>query len=258
MTAASDTEPSGQIFDVAVIGGGINGCGIARELSGRGASVFLCEMGDLAASTSSASTKLIHGGLRYLEHGAFRLVRESLAERETLWRMAPHLISPLRCVLPHAPDLRPAWQLRAGLFLYDHLGGRHLLPPSVRLDLRGSPIGEALAPGRFRQGFEYSDCRVDDARLVVLNARDACDRGATIRPRTRALRLRGAGASWLLDTQHQDTQACETVQARVVVNAAGPWVLDLLRRVDGAATSRSARLRLVQGTHIVVRVTVKK
>ena len=252
MTAAPGISSSAPVHDVVVIGGGINGCGIARELSGRGASVFLCEKGDLAASTSSSSTKLIHGGLRYLEHGAFHLVREALAERETLWRMAPHLISPLRFVLPHEPALRPAWQLRAGLFLYDHLGGRRLLPPSSRIDLRGTAIGDALRPGRFRQGFEYSDCRVDDARLVVLNARDACDRGATIRTRTQAMRLHADDQGWLVETLHLDTGVREIVKARVVVNAAGPWVLDLLRRANDAARPRHSRLRLVQGTHIVV------
>ncbi|MGB3487543.1 MAG: FAD-dependent oxidoreductase, partial [Xanthobacteraceae bacterium] len=155
-----------QIFDLAIIGGGINGCGIARDAAGRGNSVFLCEMNDLASATSSASTKLIHGGLRYLEYYEFRLVREALMEREVLWRIAPHIVSPLRFVLPHHAGLRPAWLLRLGLFLYDHLGGRKLLPPTRSLDLSRDEVGRPLQPGRFTRGFEYSDCAVDDARLT--------------------------------------------------------------------------------------------
>src|SRR5215510_5373973 len=158
-------------FDVAIIGGGINGCGIARDAAGRGLSVFLCEQNDLASGTSSAATKLIHGGLRYLEYYEFRLVREALMEREVLWRMAPHIIWPLRFVLPHHRGLRPAWLLRLGLFLYDHLGGRKLLPPTRTLDLLADPAGKPLKRGEFKRGFEYSDCWVEDARLVALNAR---------------------------------------------------------------------------------------
>src|SRR5438552_1112994 len=156
------------VFDLAIIGGGINGCGIARDAAGRGLSVFLCERDDLASGTSSASTKLIHGGLRYLQHREFRLVRESLIEREVLWRMAPHIVRPLRFVLPHHAGLRPAWLLRLGLFLYDHIGGRKLLPPTRSVDLSHDQVGKSLVPGRFVKGFEYSDCFVDDARLVVL------------------------------------------------------------------------------------------
>jgi glycerol-3-phosphate dehydrogenase len=166
-----------QAFDLAIIGGGINGCGIARDAAGRGLSVFLCEQNDLASGASSASTKLIHGGLRYLEYFEFRLVREALAERETLWRIAPHVIWPLRFVLPYHEGLRPPWMLRLGLFLYDHLGGRKLLPATRSLDLVSDPVGRPLKGGQFRRGFEYSDCWVDDARLVALNARDAADRG---------------------------------------------------------------------------------
>ncbi len=171
-------------YDVAIIGGGINGCGIARDAAGRGLSVYLCEQADLGSGTSSASTKLIHGGLRYLEHLEFRLVREALMEREVLWRMAPHIIWPLRFVLPYHEGLRPAWLLRLGLFLYDHLGGRELLPATSTLDLTQDEAGRPLKRGDYSVGFEYSDCWVDDARLVTLNARDAADHGATICTRT--------------------------------------------------------------------------
>ena len=170
-------------YDVAIIGGGINGCGIARDAAGRGLSVYLCEQADLASGTSSAATKLIHGGLRYLNL-EFRLVREALMEREVLWRIAPHIIWPLRFVLPYHKGLRPAWLLRLGLFLYDHLGGRELLPPTSTLDRRRMWLVKH-EPGQYSLGFEYSDCWVDDARLVVLNARDAANRGAKIRTRTR-------------------------------------------------------------------------
>ncbi|HET6160970.1 MAG TPA: FAD-dependent oxidoreductase, partial [Dongiaceae bacterium] len=174
-------------FDVAIIGGGINGCGIARDAAGRGLSVYLCEQADLASGTSSASTKLIHGGLRYLEYYEFRLVREALQEREVLWRVAPHIVWPLRFVLPHHKGLRPAWLLRLGLFLYDHLGGRKKLPATRVVNLRADAAGAPLKPGDFTKAFEYSDCWVDDARLVVLNAVDAARRGADIRTRTRAI-----------------------------------------------------------------------
>ena len=185
------------LFDLAVIGGGINGIGIARDAAGRGLSVLLLEQGDLAGATSSASTKLIHGGLRYLEHYAFRLVRESLAEREVLWRAAPHVVGPLRFVLPYHAGLRPRWMIRAGLFMYDHLGGRKILPATRVLDLRRDPAGEPLRPD-FTTGFEYSDCWVDDSRLVVLNARDAAAHGADIRTRTRCLAARIADGVWHL------------------------------------------------------------
>ena len=185
-----------RIFDLAIIGGGINGCGIARDAAGRGNSVFLCEMNDLASGTSSWSTKLIHGGLRYLEYYEFRLVREALIEREVLWRIAPHIIRPLRFVLPHHAGLRPAWLLRLGLFLYDHLGGRKLLPPTRSVDLARDEVGKPLNANRYTRAFEYSDCWVDDARLVVLNARDAADRGADIRTRTRAVEIRQADGIW--------------------------------------------------------------
>jgi glycerol-3-phosphate dehydrogenase len=183
-------------FDIAIIGGGINGAGIARDAAGRGLSVLLLEQSDLASGTSSASTKLIHGGLRYLEHGAFRLVREALIEREVLLRIGPHLIRPMRFVLPHDPKMRPAWMLRLGLFAYDHLGGRDILPGTKVLDLSAGPLGAPLRR-QFRKGFEYSDCRVDDSRLVVLNALDAAERGAIVRPRVRLARAE-RGATWRL------------------------------------------------------------
>ena len=176
------------IYDIAIIGGGVNGCGIARDAAGRGAKVLLLERGDLAQGTSSASTKLIHGGLRYLEHYEFALVRESLSERERLWAIAPHIIWPLHFVLPHVKGLRPRWLLRLGLFLYDHIGGRKALPAAQGIDLRKHPAGAALKAG-FTTGYVYSDCWVDDARLVVLNARDAANRGAEIRTRTEVQQL---------------------------------------------------------------------
>jgi glycerol-3-phosphate dehydrogenase len=239
-----------RIFDVAIIGGGINGCGIARDAAGRGLSVYLCEQADLASGTSSASTKLIHGGLRYLEYYEFRLVRESLQEREVLWRIAPHIIWPLRFVLPHHRGLRPAWLLRLGLFLYDHLGGRDKLPATRSLDLRSDPAGAPLQPGQFAKAFEYSDCWVDDARLVVLNAVDAARRGADIRTRTRAVSAERRGPLWSLATEHAESGRHEEIQARTLVNAAGPWVARTLSGVARAETK--ARIRLVQGSHIVV------
>jgi glycerol-3-phosphate dehydrogenase len=237
-------------YDLAIIGGGVNGCGIARDAAGRGLSVFLCEMNDLASGTSSWSTKLVHGGLRYLEYYEFRLVREALMEREVLWKIAPHIIHPLRFVLPHHAGLRPAWLLRLGLFLYDHLGGRKLLPPTRTLDLRTDVTGKPLAPGRFTKGFEYSDCAVDDARLVVLNARDAAERGATIRTRTRAIETRQRDGRWQVTVEDAVTGARTTIFARVLVNAAGPWVHEFLAGTIGV--NARANVRLVQGSHIVV------
>lgn len=238
------------VHDVFVIGGGINGCGIARDLAGRGYSVHLAEMNDLASGTSSGSTKLIHGGLRYLEHYEFRLVREALKEREVLWRSAPHIIWPMRFVLPHHRGLRPAWLLRLGLFLYDHIGGRRLLPKTRTLDMRRDPAGRPLKP-LFSRGFEYSDCWVDDARLVVLNARDAADRGAVIHMRTRVASARREGAGWIIELVNDSTGKRETVAARLVVNAAGPWVDEVIGASLGRNDARN--VRLVQGSHIVVR-----
>ncbi|MBX3532356.1 MAG: glycerol-3-phosphate dehydrogenase [Rhizobiaceae bacterium] len=239
------------IYDIFIIGGGINGCGIARDAAGRGFSVFLAEMNDLASGTSSGSTKLIHGGLRYLEHYEFRLVRESLMEREILWKNAPHIIWPLRFVLPQPnPGLRPAWMVRLGLFLYDHLGGRKLLPPTRTLDMRSDPASRPLKP-LFRRAFEYSDCWVNDARLVVLNARDAADRGAVIRTRSRVTEARrNDTGGWTVTVEDTRTGAVQTVIARLLVNAAGPWVDKVLA---GAAGQNIHNVRLVQGSHIVVR-----
>lgn len=239
-----------QVFDLAIIGGGINGCGIARDAVGRGNSVFLCEMNDLASGTSSWSSKLIHGGLRYLEYYEFRLVREALLEREVLWQIAPHIIRPLRFVLPHHAGLRPAWLLRLGLFMYDYLGGRRLLPATRTVDLAHDPLGQPLAPGRFTKGFEYSDCFVDDARLVVLNARDAADRGAVIRTRTRAVKAQRLDGCWEVMLEDTITGAKSSIRARALVNAAGPWVEDVLN--GRAGVNAKSKVRLVQGSHIVV------
>jgi D-erythritol 1-phosphate dehydrogenase len=235
-------------YDLLVIGGGINGAGIARDAAGRGLSVLLVERDDLAAHTSSASTKLIHGGLRYLEFYEFRLVAEALAEREVLLAAAPHLIEPLAFVLPHEPHLRPAWMIRAGLFLYDRLGGRMTLPKSFGVNLAGSRWGAGLKP-RFGRGFVYADARVDDARLVVLNARDAQGRGAQIRVRTRLVRARRTNGLWRAEVSATGGKT-ETVSARGLVNAAGPWVKDVLDSVS--AEPARANVRHVKGSHIVV------
>lgn len=237
-------------YDIAIIGGGINGTGIARDAAGRGYTVFLAEKNDLAQGTSSGSTKLIHGGLRYLEHFEFNLVRESLTEREKLWAIAPHIIWPMRFILPHAPGLRPAWFLRAGLFLYDHIGGRRRLPPTRTLNLQSDPAGEALRPG-YRKAFEYSDCWVDDARLVVLNARDAANRGATIKTRTTVTELKREEDLWHVTLRASATAPPSTIKARLIVNAAGPWVDEVLANASGSNQAR--HIRLVQGSHIVVR-----
>lgn len=234
--------------DVLVVGGGINGAGIARDLAGRGLSVTLCEQGDLASATSQWSSKMIHGGLRYLEHGALGLVRKSLIEREGLLRSAPHLIRPLRLILPHDPGLRPAWMMRIGLFLYDHLAPQHLLPASQALDLRTHPAGQALQP-RFTQGFAYSDGCVDDARLVLANALDAHERGARILTRTRCESAHPDRSGWQARLQHADGRVTKLF-ARSIVNAAGPWADRLLGGTLGQTSTR--RLRLVQGSHIVV------
>ncbi|MDH7797385.1 MULTISPECIES: glycerol-3-phosphate dehydrogenase [unclassified Beijerinckia] len=236
------------MFDLVVVGGGINGCGIARDAAGRGLSVGLIEMNDLASGTSSASTKLIHGGLRYLEHWQFALVREALIEREVLLRIAPHLVRPMRFVLPVLPGMRPAWMLRAGLFLYDHLDRHRTLPGTVSLDLRTDAAGQPLRPGLVR-GFEYSDCAVDDARLVILNARDAADRGAVVRTRTKMLSAARQEGLWRIEVMGPDGSRDE-MRARALVNAAGPWAGDVANRTDGKTRTR---LRLDQGSHIVVR-----
>jgi glycerol-3-phosphate dehydrogenase len=236
------------VFDIAVIGGGINGCGIARDAAGRGLSVFLCDKGDLAGATSSASTKLIHGGLRYLEYYEFRLVREALIEREVLLRAAPHIIRPLRFVLPHHSGLRAAWFIRLGLFAYDHLGGRKILPPTRDLDLRQDEAGKPLRP-EFRRAFEYSDCWAEDSRLVVLNALDAAEHGTVISTRTEAVAAHRDGEFWAVDLIETGTRRVQRVRSRALVNASGPWVADVARRTgDGLHAS----MRLVKGSHIVV------
>ncbi|RUT99661.1 glycerol-3-phosphate dehydrogenase [Mesorhizobium sp. USDA-HM6] len=237
------------IHDIFVIGGGINGCGIARDAVGRGFSVFLAEMNDLASGTSSGSTKLIHGGLRYLEFYEFRLVREALMEREVLWKNAPHIIWPMRFVLPYAKGLRPAWLIRLGLFLYDHIGGRKLLPATKTLDMATDPAGKPLKP-LFRKAFEYSDGWVNDARLVALNARDAADRGAVIRTRTKVVSARRDGDLWTIKIQNVLTGETEQVRARLLVNAAGPWVDQVLAKAVGQNDVHN--VRLVQGSHIVI------
>ena len=236
------------IYDIAVIGGGINGCGIARDAVGRGLKVLLAEQNDLASGTSSASTKLIHGGLRYLEHYEFRLVREALIEREVLLTAAPHIIWPLRFILPHHKGLRPRWLVRIGLFLYDNLGGRKILPGTRSIDLRHDAAGAPLKPG-FTHAFEYSDCRVEDARLVALNARDAAERGADIHVRTRCTSARRDGNLWHLSFEDQGGTVTEA-KARALVNAAGPWVSSFL----GGAVGMNApdKIRTVKGSHIVV------
>ncbi|MCC6382266.1 MAG: glycerol-3-phosphate dehydrogenase, partial [Dehalococcoidia bacterium] len=235
--------------DIAVIGGGINGAGIARDAIGRGLSVLLCEKGDLGEGTSSRSGKLVHGGLRYLEHFEFRLVREALKEREVLLAVAPHIIWPMRFVLPHDVHQRPAWLVRAGLFLYDHLGGRGRRLPGCRmLHLDRELAGQAIKP-EFRRAFEYSDCWVDDARLVVLNAVDAHNRGARILLHTEAVAAHRTPARWQLDMHRADGSRA-TVAARVLVNAAGPWVERVLHDVVHLGSQR--HVRLVKGSHIVV------
>jgi D-erythritol 1-phosphate dehydrogenase len=238
------------IVDLLVIGGGINGVGIARDAAGRGLKVLLCERDDLAIGTSSRSGKLIHGGLRYLEYREFRLVREALIEREVLLRAAPHIIWPMRFVLPHSPEQRPAWLIRLGLFLYDHLGGRKILPPTRALDLARDPAGRPLKES-YRKAFEYSDCWVDDARLVVLNALDAAARGAEILTRTAASHARRAGDLWEVELEDRRSGQRRSVSARCLVNAAGPWVEAMLGAIEGAESRR--RVRLVKGSHIVTR-----
>lgn len=236
-------------YDLLVVGGGINGVGIARDAAGRGLRVLLCEKDDLAAHTSSASTKLIHGGLRYLEYYEFGLVRKALKEREVLLRAAPHIIRPLRFVMPHVPSLRPAWMIRAGLFLYDHLSRRELLPGSRGVDLRrhaaGGPLNKTL-----KRGFIYSDAWVDDARLVILNALDAKERGATILTRTRFAGAQREADGWLAQLVG-DGQEAIAIRARVIVNAGGPWASSLLRLT--MAQALHSDLRLVKGSHIVTK-----
>lgn len=236
-------------YDLLVVGGGINGAGIARDAAGRGLSVLLCEQDDLASHTSSASTKLIHGGLRYLEYKEFGLVRKALQERETLLRAAPHIMWPLRFVMPHMPNLRPAWLIRIGLFLYDHLAKRELLPGSRGIDMRRHAAGAPLVDS-IRRGFVYSDGWVDDARLVVLNALDAKERGAEILTRTKLVSAERRSDEWEARLQQPDG-AIRVVRACAIANAAGPWVGDVLHGALGRGAHHS--VRLVKGSHIVTR-----
>ncbi|MDO9414624.1 glycerol-3-phosphate dehydrogenase [Pararhizobium sp.] len=237
------------LCDLFVIGGGVNGAGIARDAAGRGLSVILCEKDDLAQGTSSRSGKLVHGGLRYLEYYEFRLVREALIEREVLLESAPHIIWPMRFVLPHNPADRPAWLVRLGLFLYDNLGGRKKLPGTRTLNLKTAPEGAPLKDD-YSKAFEYSDCWVDDARLVLLNALDASNRGAEIHTRTACTSIRRTGDLWEVEMTNAISGAKHTVKARCVVNTAGPWVNDIIGRVAGMNSSRN--VRLVKGSHIIV------
>jgi glycerol-3-phosphate dehydrogenase len=234
-------------YDLFIIGGGINGCAIARDAAGRGLKVFLAEQNDLASGTSSASTKLIHGGLRYLEHYEFRLVREALIEREVLLQSAPHIIWPLRFILPHHDGLRPRWMIRLGLFLYDHLGGRKILPPTRSVDFRTDETGQALKLD-FTKGYEYSDCWVEDSRLVVLSAMDAKAKGAEIRTRTVVTTAKRDGGEWAVDIK--SAAGTETIRAKAIVNSAGPWVSQVLGQVIGR--NDPDKIRMVKGSHIVV------
>ncbi|OSQ52171.1 glycerol-3-phosphate dehydrogenase [Marivita geojedonensis] len=258
--------------DLFIIGGGINGCGIARDAAGRGLSVTLAEMNDLASATSSASTKLFHGGLRYLEYFEFRLVREALVEREVLLRAMPHISWPMRFVLPYHKDMRfesdtptsrllsyampwmkgrrPTWLIRLGLFLYDHLGGRRILPGTSTLDLHGRPEGAPLED-RFAKAYEYSDCWVEDSRLVVLNARDAEARGATILPRTKVVSAAREGGLWRIETQNSESNQTHVHHAKMLVNAGGPWVGDIIQ--TKVRLNSKEGVRLVRGSHIVTR-----
>lgn len=233
-------------FDLLIIGGGINGAGIARDAAGRGLRVLLAEQNDLASGTSSRSSKMIHGGLRYLETYQFRLVREALQEREVLLKIAPHIIRPLKFILPHVQSMRPRWMLNAGLWLYDHIGGRMSLPRSGTLDLEISPEGRPLLP-RYTQGFHYSDCWVEDMRLVVLNAQDAAGRGADILTRTRVTSLHAEDGGWRVRLSGN-----REISAKVVINAAGPWVGETIGLTAPAQTPVKPPVRLVKGSHIIV------
>ncbi|MEM7568686.1 MAG: glycerol-3-phosphate dehydrogenase [Pseudomonadota bacterium] len=241
----SNSTISSQTYDLLVIGGGINGVGIARDGAGRGLKTCLVEMNDLASATSSWSTKLIHGGLRYLEQYEFKLVRESLIEREILLNAAPHLIEPLRFILPHHRGLRPAWLLRLGLYLYDTLGGRRLLPPTSKIDLKSGIYGMPLK-AEYARGFEYSDCRADDARLVVVNAQDAAEHGADVLTRTKFVGAKRDGAIWRVTISMDGKK--QTLTTRAIVNAAGPWVTSIFDNIEGAEPAKG--LRLVKGSHI--------
>lgn len=246
---STDSSVDSAIIDVLVIGGGINGAGLARDASGRGLSVTLVEKDDLAAGTSSRSGKLIHGGLRYLEYYEFRLVREALKEREVLLESAPHIIWPMRFVLPHSAEDRPAWLVRAGLFLYDHLGGRKHLKGTRSINLKSCPEGDALN-SQYTKGFEFSDCWVDDARLVVLNALDAAQHGASILTRHEVVSARRVNSLWEIQVLNRRNGTNKTLIARSIVNAAGPWVNQIIESTESVLSQR--KVRLVKGSHIVV------
>ncbi|WP_319774999.1 glycerol-3-phosphate dehydrogenase [Breoghania sp.] len=275
MSKASHADPlsvAPPVYDLLIVGGGINGCGIARDAAGRGLSVALVEMNDLASATSSASTKLFHGGLRYLEYFELRLVREALIERERLLAAMPHISWPMRFVLPYGPEMRfdtdtpaskllhmfmpwmkgsrPAWVIRIGLFLYDHMGGRHILPPTSTLDLTKAPEGAPLQE-RFRKAYEYSDCWVEDSRLVVLNARDASLRGADIKVRHKVIASQRGADEWRVTVENTETGKRQEIRARCLVNAGGPWVGDILQ--DRTHVKTRENVRLVRGSHIVTR-----
>ncbi|MCP4936731.1 MAG: glycerol-3-phosphate dehydrogenase [bacterium] len=237
------------MYDIAIIGGGINGCGIARDATGRGLKTLLVEMNDLASGTSSRSTKLIHGGLRYLEHYEFALVRKSLIEREVLCKIAPHIIEPLRFIFPHHQQMRPIWLMRLGLFLYDHIGGRKVLPSSKALDLTRNEAGEALQ-NSFTTGFEYSDCRVDDARLVILNAMDAFERGADILVGTKLMSAQRDDRHWSLQLRDKENGEQHVLKARTLINAAGPWVDEVV--ANRLQIRSNSVVRQVKGSHILV------
>ncbi len=241
--------PNNIAYHLVIIGGGINGAGIARDAAGRGLSVMLVEQDDLASATSQWSSKLIHGGLRYLEQYEFRLVREALREREVLLRLAAHIVRPLNFVVPHDRSMRPLWMMRMGLWLYDHLGGRETLPGSKGLSFPHMEFSAGLK-GDFRRGFVYADCRVDDARLVVINAMSAREKGAQIHPRTRFTGARRVDGAWEVQLEDLATGMHRTIRAAGIVNAAGPWVAQLLDRIPGHNVPGS--VRLVKGSHIVV------
>lgn len=247
VSVSDKTVSDSDCYDLFIVGGGINGCGIAAEASARGLAVGLCEQNDLASATSSASSKLIHGGLRYLEHYEFRLVREALAEREILLNKAPHLIKPLRFVLPHRPHLRPAWMIRMGLFMYDHLTRRNKLPGSKGLLLKE----EASNPlrGEIVKGFEYYDCRVDDARLVITNALAAKERGANIQVQTRCISAVRKSGLWHITLEHLPSRKVRTCSAKVLVNAAGPWAQRFIEQ--GLQTQSPRKISLIKGSHLV-------
>ncbi len=245
-----DPKPNSQLYDIFIIGGGVNGCGIARDAAGRGLQVALAEQGDLAQATSSASTKLFHGGLRYLEYYEFSLVRESLIERERLLKAMPHISWPMRFVLPYHKGLRPKWLIRLGLFMYDHIGGRKMLPVTKTLNLRTHPTGGPLQD-RFTLGFEYSDCWVQDAKLVSLNARDAVIRGATVLTRSKVIGAERSDNYWTVTVEDTNTGETNEYKAKSLINASGPWVSDVISKQLGI-TSRE-KTRLVRGSHIVTK-----